>query len=107
MKTDPQDPQAPGDSKGKPLQSWNGHFFILAVLAFVVLFVNLHVGDLAGYDDAFHAEQGKAMLLRGDYWTVWHNDGRNLEFPPLFYWLEAASMKVWGINDFAAKFPSA
>jgi 4-amino-4-deoxy-L-arabinose transferase-like glycosyltransferase len=31
----------------------------------------------------------------------------NFEYPPLFIWMEAASMKVWGVSDFAAKFPAA
>jgi 4-amino-4-deoxy-L-arabinose transferase-like glycosyltransferase len=84
----------------------NRHFFALIALALIILFINLHVGDLSGYDDAFHAEEGRAMLQSGDYWTVRHNGTHNPEFPPIFYWIEAASMKVLGVNDFAAKFPS-
>lgn len=86
---------------------WNRHFLALAALAFGILFVNLHVGDLSGYDDAFHAEQGRAILYNGDWWTIRHNGLHNPEFPPLFYWIEAISMKFGGANDFAAKFPSA
>jgi 4-amino-4-deoxy-L-arabinose transferase-like glycosyltransferase len=85
----------------------NRHFFILAVLALMILFINLHVGDLSGYDDAYHAEEGRAMLYSGDYWTVRHNGIHNPEFPPLFYWIEALSMKALGANDYAAKFPVA
>jgi 4-amino-4-deoxy-L-arabinose transferase-like glycosyltransferase len=85
----------------------NRHFFMLSVLALMILFVNLHVGDLSGYDDAYHAEEGRTMLDSGDYWTVRHNGTYNPEFPPLFYWIEALSMKALGANDFAAKFPVA
>jgi 4-amino-4-deoxy-L-arabinose transferase-like glycosyltransferase len=85
----------------------NRHFFALAALAFGILFVNLRLGDLSGYDDAFHAEQGRAILYSGDWWTIRHNGFHNPEFPPLYYWIEAISMKFWGANDFAAKFPSA
>jgi 4-amino-4-deoxy-L-arabinose transferase-like glycosyltransferase len=85
----------------------NRHFYALGVLALMILFVNLHVGDLSGYDDAYHAEEGRAMLDSGDYWTVRHNGTYNPEFPPLFYWIEALSMKALGANDFAAKFPVA
>lgn len=84
----------------------NRHFFALTVLALMILFINLHVGDLAGYDDAYHAEEARTMLQSGDYWTVRHNGLYNPQFPPLFYWIEALSMKVWGVNDFAVKFPS-
>lgn len=89
------------------LPLWNRHFLLLSVLAFLLLFVNLNVGDLSGYDDAFHAEEGKAMLHSGDWWTVRHNGELNPEFPPLFYWVEATSMKVFGVHDFAAKLPVA
>jgi 4-amino-4-deoxy-L-arabinose transferase-like glycosyltransferase len=85
----------------------NRHFFALVGLTLMILFINLHVGDLSGYDDAYHAEEGRAMLQSGDYWTVWHNGTYNPEFPPLFYWIEALSMKALGANDYAAKFPVA
>jgi 4-amino-4-deoxy-L-arabinose transferase-like glycosyltransferase len=86
---------------------WNRYMPALALLAIGLLFINLHVGDLSGYDDAFHAQQGKAILSSGDMWTIRHNGYHNPEFPPLFYWIEALSMKMLGVNDVAAKFPSA
>jgi 4-amino-4-deoxy-L-arabinose transferase-like glycosyltransferase len=89
------------------LPIWNIHFFVIAAFCFLILFVNLRIGDLSGYDDAFHAEQGRAMLQSGDFLTVRHNGYHNPEFPPLFYWMEAASMRIFGATDFAAKFPSA
>jgi 4-amino-4-deoxy-L-arabinose transferase-like glycosyltransferase len=85
----------------------NKHFFILSVLALAMLLINLHVGDLSGYDDAWHAEEARAMLNSGDYWSLRHNGDYLAEFPPLFYWIEALSMKALGANDFAAKFPVA
>ena len=47
------------------------------------------------------------MLQTGDWWTVHFNGAPNFEYPPVFIWLEAASMKVLGVNDYAAKLPSA
>ena len=47
------------------------------------------------------------MLITGDWWNVRFNGDLNFEYPPLFMWLEALSMKAFGISDFAAKFPSA
>jgi 4-amino-4-deoxy-L-arabinose transferase-like glycosyltransferase len=96
-----------GDSPEEAMSLWNRHFFALALLALGILFVNLHVGDLSGYDDAFHAAQARAMLDTGDWLTVRHNGYHNPGFPPLYYWMQAASMKFLGANDFAAKFPSA
>jgi 4-amino-4-deoxy-L-arabinose transferase-like glycosyltransferase len=83
------------------------HFFFLALLALAVLFGKLHVGDLSGFDDAVYAHEGKTMLLTGDWWNVWLNGQLDFDKPPLFIWLEALSMKLFGITDFAARFPAA
>ncbi len=82
-------------------------FGLLFVLSALLLFANLHRGDLAGYDDAVYAHEGKQMLARGDWLNVWLNDKLDFDKPPLFIWLEAASFWLLGVNDFAAKFPAA
>lgn len=89
------------------LQRREFHFFFLALLALAVLFSKLHVGDLNGFDDAVYAHEGKTMLLTGDWWNVRLNGQLDFDKPPLFVWLEALSMKLFGITDFAARFPSA
>ena len=46
-------------------------------------------------------------MLRSGHWLVPTLDG--LPFfhkPPLFYWMDAASMAVFGANEWAARFPS-
>jgi 4-amino-4-deoxy-L-arabinose transferase-like glycosyltransferase len=80
---------------------------VLIGLSSVLLFSKLHKGGLSGYDDALYAHEGKQMLLTGDWWNVVNNGLPNFEYPPMFIWLEALSMKMWGISDFAAKFPAA
>jgi 4-amino-4-deoxy-L-arabinose transferase-like glycosyltransferase len=83
------------------------HLLMVAILSSIILFTNLHKGDLSGYDDALYAHEGKQMLITGDWWNVRLNGDLNFEYPPLFMWLEALSMKAFGVSDFAAKFPSA
>jgi 4-amino-4-deoxy-L-arabinose transferase-like glycosyltransferase len=80
---------------------------MIVILSSIILFPNLHKGGLSGYDDALYAHEGKQMLITGDWWNVRFNGDLNFEYPPLFMWLEALSMKAFGISDFAAKFPSA
>src|SRR6185503_16916152 len=80
---------------------------VFAVFAFLILFLSLHRGDLSGYDDALYAHEAKEMIRTGDWWNVRFNGALNFEYPPMFIWIEALSMKVLGINDFAAKFPVA
>lgn len=83
------------------------HLAAITCLAALLLFANLHVGGLSGYDDAFYAHEGRRMLESGDWWNVRFNGNLNFEYPPLFIWLEAASFAALGISDFTAKFPSA
>jgi 4-amino-4-deoxy-L-arabinose transferase-like glycosyltransferase len=83
------------------------HFWLLFVISSLLLFSSLHKGGLSGYDDAFYAHYGKQMILSGDWWSLRLNGYHVFEFPPMFPWLEALSMKVFGVTDFAAKFPAA
>ncbi|MDX2042350.1 MAG: glycosyltransferase family 39 protein [Acidobacteriota bacterium] len=83
------------------------HFGLIAVMAFLVLFSKLHIGDLGGYDDAVYAHEGKQMLATNQWWSVYLNGHLDFDKPPLFVWLEAVSMWIFGVTDFAARFPSA
>jgi len=82
-------------------------FLVLALLSALLLFPTLHRQGLAGYDDSYFAHEGKEMVRTGDWWNVRFNGDFTLAHPPLFPWLEAGSFKLFGINDTAAKFPSA
>ncbi len=47
------------------------------------------------------------MIERGDYIVPHFNNQLRLDKPPLTYWAQVASYKIFGENDFAARFPSA
>src|SRR5438105_9060400 len=47
------------------------------------------------------------MIERGDYVVPYFNNQVRLDKPPLAYWAQTASYKIFGENDFAARFPSA
>lgn len=83
------------------------HGFLLAAASLLVLFSKLHLGDLGGYDSAVYAHEGKQMLATGQWWSVSLNGRPDFDKPPMFVWLEAISMWVFGVSDFAARFPSA
>src|SRR5262245_38669112 len=82
-------------------------FWILFITSSILLLTSLRKGGLSGYDDAFYAHYGKQMIGAGDWWSLRLNGYHIFEFPPLFPWMEALSMKVFGITDFAAKVPAA
>jgi 4-amino-4-deoxy-L-arabinose transferase-like glycosyltransferase len=88
-------------------QNQTARFLVLALLAALLLFPGLRRQGLAGYDDSYFAHEGKEMIRTGDWWNVRFNGDFILSHPPLFPWLEAGSFKLFGVNDSAAKFPTA
>ena len=58
-------------------------------------------------DEPRFAEASREMIERGDYIVPHFNNQLRLDKPPLTYWAQVASYKVFGDNDFAARFPSA
>lgn len=57
--------------------------------------------------DALHAEAAREMLLTHDWVTLHVNGIRYLEKAPLLYWSVAASFKIFGERDWAARLPLA
>jgi 4-amino-4-deoxy-L-arabinose transferase-like glycosyltransferase len=57
--------------------------------------------------DSVHAEVSREMLARRDWITLYANGIRYLEKAPVLYWSMAASMKAFGVNTSAARFPLA
>ncbi|HEY5705289.1 MAG TPA: glycosyltransferase family 39 protein [Terrimicrobiaceae bacterium] len=64
-------------------------------------------GDLYNETDGQYGGAAKVMARRGS-WLIPENDGiPRLVKPPLLYWTLAASMKIFGVNEFAARLPNA
>src|SRR5437870_9244052 len=58
-------------------------------------------------DEPRFAEASREMIERGDYVVPYFNNHFRFDKPPLTYWAQIASYKIFGENDFAARFPSA
>ena len=58
-------------------------------------------------DEPRFAEASREMIERGDYIVPYFNNQLRLDKPPLTYWAQTLSYRVFGENDFAARFPSA
>jgi 4-amino-4-deoxy-L-arabinose transferase-like glycosyltransferase len=58
-------------------------------------------------DEPRFAEASREMTERGDYIVPRFNNQLRLDKPPLAYWAQAASYRIFGESDFAARFPSA
>jgi 4-amino-4-deoxy-L-arabinose transferase-like glycosyltransferase len=62
---------------------------------------------LVDRDEPRFAEASREMIERGDYIVPYFNNQLRLDKPPLTYWAQTVSYRVFGENDFAARFPSA
>ena len=58
-------------------------------------------------DEPRFAEASREMIQSGDYVVPYFNDQLRLDKPPLTYWVQTVSYRIFGQNDFAARFPSA
>ncbi len=80
---------------------------LLLFFAFLALYA---AGDwalpLVDRDEPRFAEASREMLERGDFIVPYFNDQTRFDKPPLIYWLQDASYKVFGENEFAARLPS-
>ena len=47
------------------------------------------------------------MIQRADYVVPYFNNQLRLDKPPLAYWAQVASYRIFGESDFSARFPSA
>jgi len=62
--------------------------------------------NLFDTDETNYAESAREMITTGNYLTVQIDYEPFPEKPPLFFWLQVLSMKLFGINEFAARFPN-
>lgn len=83
-------------------------FLSIIILSAIVFFVpylgKVHLFD---WDEINFAESAREMIVTGDYHRVQINFEPFWEKPPLFFWLQAAAMHLFGVNEFAARFPNA
>jgi len=82
------------------------HLFITlgVVLLYVPFLGSFHLFD---WDEINFAEAAREMLISGDWSRVQIAFEPFWEKPPLFIWLQALFMKIFGINEFAARLPNA
>ncbi len=83
------------------------HYFCLLALSAFIIFFRLGNGSLWDWDEAIYASVAKAMLHGGDWLSLHMNGAYWPEKPPLIIWLMAASFRLLGINEWAARLPSA
>jgi 4-amino-4-deoxy-L-arabinose transferase-like glycosyltransferase/predicted dehydrogenase len=82
-------------------------FGVLLLLCGVVLFGHLGASALFEPDEGRNAEKAREILLLNDWVTPYQNFTVVLDKPIAYYWLVAASYKMFGVSEWAARLPSA
>jgi len=84
-------------------------YTLLSLIAFAVIIFSFGLGRLAlvGPDEPRYSEVAREMFATGDYISPRLCGCLWFEKPALSYWLAAASYHLFGVSEFAARFPSA
>ena len=87
----------------------NDFVLILFLLVFSLSLYTFKLGDCPFFnpDEGIHAQVAKNMVVDGDWITPRFNGSNFYDKPILYYWLNALSFKLFGVNEFAARFPAA
>ena len=77
---------------------------VVAALFFIPFLGHVHLFD---WDEINFAESSREMIVTGDYSRVMVGFQPFWEKPPLFFWMQAAFMNIFGVNEFSARLPNA
>src|SRR6059036_87566 len=83
------------------------HPLLLLALCALLFFLGLGTLGLTDRDEGSNAEAAREMVQSGDWLTPTLNGAPRFAKPILIYWLIACSYLVFGVSEFAARFPSA
>ncbi len=90
----------------RPLNSATRNSLLLFLGCIIFHVLGTWTLPLIDRDEPRFAEASREMLQRGDYVVPYFNNAYRFDKPPLTYWFQVASYRVFGDNDFAARFPS-
>lgn len=88
-------------------KSWK-YLLILALIS-IPIFSQLATYPIREWDEARLTENAYEMLNNGNFITTYASGNPDLwnTKPPLMIWLQVISMKIFGVNELAIRFPSA
>jgi len=79
---------------------------ILIFIIYLSFFFNLGSVPLFDLDEGAFSEATREMIASGNYITTYLGGEVRFDKPILIYWLQAASVKLFGLNEFALRLPS-
>ncbi|MDJ0582737.1 glycosyltransferase family 39 protein [Crocosphaera sp.] len=79
----------------------------LFFISFIAFFINLGSIGLMDKTEPMFVEAARQMVINGDWVTPYWNGETRFDKPPLTYWLVGLSFKLFGLNEWGARIPSA
>ncbi len=84
-----------------------GHYVLLLLVGSALCLPNLGGPALWDIDEGNNAACALEMYESGNYITPSFNTKLRVDKPVLLYWLQVSAYRVFGVNEFAARLPSA
>jgi 4-amino-4-deoxy-L-arabinose transferase-like glycosyltransferase len=107
MIASPADAKLPVKSRSWEVYADRLILLLLPAACYLLFFHRLGDIGLIGPDEPRYAAVAREMYLTGDYITPRLHGVPWFEKPPLMYWGAALAYRVFGLNEFAVRFPSA
>ena len=82
-------------------------YAIIAIIACLLFFPFLGHVHLFDWDEINFAECAREMIVSKDYLRAQIDFMPFWEKPPLFIWMQVIAMKLFGVGEYAARFPNA
>lgn len=89
------------------LNSRLGHYALLLTVSAALTLPNLGASSLWDIDEGLNAEAAREMFESGNWIVPMFNFKPRTAKPALLYWMQATAYQRYGVNEFAARLPSA
>lgn len=84
-----------------------GHYLLLLPVCALLFLPNLGGPSLWDIDEGNNVEAAREMYVADNWIVPTFNFELRVDKPALLYWLEICAFETFGVNEFAARFPSA
>ncbi|MCD8525025.1 MAG: glycosyltransferase family 39 protein [Gammaproteobacteria bacterium] len=87
--------------------TWFKDILLLTLMTSFFFGIFLGSRNLSAPDELRYAEIPREMIVDNDYLIPKINGVKYFEKPPLFYWMQVAAIKTFGLNEWALRFTTA